>query len=327
MDLCPILFFINELKEFVMRKFIEFVFYATAIVMTYLSGSGIQAAETYTYRDLVKRLTDVELLAVLPQPDERVAMASSYDRASRFDSDTNSYFHWDANADGDGCVRKEGDLIVMADIQGPGCIWRIWSAAPSEGHVKIYLDGEEIPTIDMPFYAYFNRTIQNSPFTRPNLVYIAGEETEKTPNVPGCNNYTPIPFQKSCKIVAEPKWGAYYHFNYTQFPEGTRVPTFSMKLSTEDAAALDEADRILGCCGTNPAPVKAGQKVESNHLTVPAGQSMTVAEISGTQAITMLKVKTDLPKDAGQQRILLRQLMVQITWDNEQTPAVLAPLV
>ena len=25
----------------------------------------------------------------------------------------------------------------MAEMKGPGCIWRIWSAAPGGGHVKI----------------------------------------------------------------------------------------------------------------------------------------------------------------------------------------------
>ena len=34
-------------------------------------------------------------------------------------------------------------MQVMAEMEGPGCIWRIWSALAEQGHVKIYLDGIE----------------------------------------------------------------------------------------------------------------------------------------------------------------------------------------
>ena len=60
----------------------------------------------------------------------------------------------------------------------------------------------------------------------------------------GYNNYTPIPYQKSCKIVADKGWGAYYQFVYTTFPKGTDVPTFKREISAEDDAALDEAIRL-----------------------------------------------------------------------------------
>ena len=38
----------------------------------------------------------------------------------------------------------------------------------------------------------------------------------------GQNLYMPIPYQKSCKIVADEGWGAYYHFTYGTFPKGTQ---------------------------------------------------------------------------------------------------------
>jgi len=126
------------------------------------------AAETLTYPDLVSRLTDMEHLAVLPPAGEKGALASSYDRKSKYDEATDSYIAWDANADGGDSIRKEGEGIVMAEIQGPGCIWRIWAAAAKEGHIKIYLDGAEASTVDLPFIGYFDRS--HEPFTRPNLV-------------------------------------------------------------------------------------------------------------------------------------------------------------
>jgi hypothetical protein len=204
----------------------------------------------------------------------------------------------------------------MADLTGPGCIWRIWSATVGAGHVKIYLDGADTPAVDLPFSGYFDG--KNEPFTRPNLVYLT---TAK-----GYDNYTPIPFQKSCKIVAEKAWGKYYHFNYTQFPAGTVLPTFHLPLGADDLKALDRADHIFSQAGQNPFPDRPGQKTANLNVTVPKGGTSLVSELSGPLAITELKVKSDWPTDVEAQRMLLAQLTVSITWDDAAAPAVWAPL-
>lgn len=152
-------------------------------------------AVTMTYPDLVRRLTDLEHLAVLPTAGERGELASSYERKSRYDAATDRYIEWDANGDGyggdgAGVIRLEGDRAVLADIQGPGCVWRLWSADPLKGRLSIYLDGMETPAVELPAADFFNGG--SEPFTRPQLVYL--------PRAKGANNYTPIPFQKSCKI-------------------------------------------------------------------------------------------------------------------------------
>ncbi len=82
-------------------------------------------AARLTYPDLVDRLVNLEHLALPPLAGERGEQCSSYDRASRWDAGKQTYVGWDANGDGDGCIRKEGDRIVMAEIDGPGCVWRI----------------------------------------------------------------------------------------------------------------------------------------------------------------------------------------------------------
>ena len=79
----------------------------------------------------------------------------------------------------------------------------------------------------------------------------------------GWNNYTPIPYQKSCKIVADPGWGDYYHFTYGTFPKGTQVPTFKRELSAAELAALDEANAILSKCGFGAGESSRGGKVWS----------------------------------------------------------------
>ncbi|MHC4570048.1 MAG: hypothetical protein ACYTE3_30360, partial [Planctomycetota bacterium] len=122
-------------------------------------GAGRQspaaAAETLTYVDLVNRLTDLEHLATLPPPGEKCQQWSSYDRRSKYDELSGKYINWAANGDGTGIIRKDGDDLVFAEMEGPGVIWRIWSALAKAGHVRIYLDGAEEPAVDLPFIGYF----------------------------------------------------------------------------------------------------------------------------------------------------------------------------
>ncbi len=285
-------------------------------------------AENLTYPELVKRMTNLESLPLLPTNGEKAGLASSYDRSSQYDAANDKYINWGANDDGLGIVRSEGDTEVLAEIKGPGCIWRSWSAAADNGFVKIYLDGNETPVIDLPFHILFDPN--KGPFHWPNLAYRAAGTVGW---VPGSNLYVPIPFQKSCKIVGRKStaekqsgWGKYFQFSYTQFAPGTTVPTFTLPLSSEDSAALDQANTVLGQCGQDPAGDRPGQKIETPAITVPAGGKSTVVDLKGPEAITAIKVKLDLPQDVEAQRNLLRQLTIRITWDDEKNASVWSPL-
>jgi len=278
-----------------------------------IGATGL-AAEKFTYPDLVKRLTDLQHLATLPPPGETTRQWSSYDRASQYDEAAGKYVHWDANGDNAGIIRREGDQEVLAEMEGPGCIWRIWSATPKEGHVKIYLDGAAEPAVDLPFTGYFDG--KNAPFTRPLLVH--------TTSANGFNNYTPIPYQKSCKIVADKNWGAYYHFVYTTFPKGTEVPTFKRELSSLESEALDAANTALGDCGPKPI-CETASSVEGDRVAVAAQGGMTGCKIDGPRAIGLIAVKVELPPSPAD-RDVLRELVLQIKWDGETQPSVWCPL-
>ena len=280
-----------------------------------LAGSAlVSAASSLSYPDLVKRLTDLEHLATLPTEGESTAQWSSYDRASKYDVASGKYIRWDANGDGGGYIRQEGGQFVFAEMEGPGCIFRIWSAAPEQGHVRIYLDGASEPAVDLPFKGYFDG--KNPPFNRPALVHTAAL---------GWNNYVPIPYQKSCKIVADKGWGSYFHFGYTTFPKGTAVPTFKRELSSDDAAALDTADAIWARRGDAAFAHRTGEKQVTVKTVVKAGGTTRVAKLVGPQAITILRVKVDLPP-TPEDRNVLRELSLRIRWDGEAAASVWAPL-
>ena len=273
------------------------------------------SAETLTYADLADRLIDLQRLAVLPEPGETCAQWSSYNRASRYDVATGTYVDWSRNGDGHGFIRKEDATLVLAEMQGPGCIWRIWSAGPMDGHVKIYLDGAPEPAVDLPFSGYFNR--ENPPFIYPSLVYEASS---------GRNCYVPIPYQKSCKIVAEGRWGAFYHFTYSTFPEGTEVPTLKLPLSPSQCDALQNVDDFLSNqLGANPSPNTESEVVAAN-LTISPGSSATAANLEGERAVTSLVVKIPASMSLDEAASVLRNTLLRITWDGEDEPAVWAPL-
>ncbi len=258
--------------------------FAVAVVCWEWNVASASAAVTLSYADLVKRLIDVEHLAVLPPAGETCAQWSSWDRASEYDAKSGKYVHWDANDDGPAFIRQEGDQIVLAEMQGPGCIFRTWSALAEQGHVKIYLDGNERPVVDLPFVNYFSG--DTAPFAYPSLSYNLADQ-----NCRGQNLYFPIPYQKSCKIVADPGWGRYYHFVYVTFPRGTNVPTFSAELARDHHAALQQVNDFLAqAMGSDPAGKRTGEAMERGTVSVDAGAAAALA-LPGPRAITGIRGK------------------------------------
>jgi hypothetical protein len=272
-------------------------------------------ASEMSYVDLVNRITDLEGLAVLPAAGEKCAQWSSYDRASKYDEPTGKYVAWDANGDGGGVIRMEGDEAVFAEMEGPGCIWRMWSALAGRGNVKIYLDGASEPVFDMPFSSYFDYSIDE--FNLRSLINIVSE---------GRNGYVPIPYQKSCKIVADKDWGAYFQFTYSTFPKGTIVPTFKRDLSSDDIMALKQTDKFLTFrLGRDPAGVRKGETAETKSLTLAPGSNNVVTKLTGPRAITSIRLAIDPAwgDNAAQQ---LREAVLKISWDGDKQPSVWVPL-
>ena len=218
-----------------------------AVALCWACGAVTGCAPKLTYQDLVRRVTDLESLAVAPLPGETCSQWSSYDRASKYDAKTDQYIDWGANGDGDGSSAARATSIVMAEMQGPGCIWRIWSAAPRKGHVRIYLDGATEPAVDLPFEGYFDG--KNEPFTRPTLVHNAAS---------GQNNYIPIPYASPARSSPTRTGGSTTTSLTRTFPRGTQVPTFNRHLTKDEAAALDLADRQAAVAGDDPLRAAQG---------------------------------------------------------------------
>jgi hypothetical protein len=294
-------------------------FPALAAITLLALASTARAEPTLTYADLIHRMTDLARLAELPDAGEKCGQCSSYDRASRYDEKTGKYVNWDANGDGNGIIRTEGDRVVMAEMKGPGCIWRIWSAAAGKGHVRIFLDDQPEPAVDLPFIAYFDG--RHAPFQYPALSY----DMTKTGSA-GQDLYFPIPYRKSCKVVADKDWGAYYHFTYATYPQGTVLPTFSAELAGRHAGMLKAADRFLAeGLGTDPAGKRPGQETLARSVRVAPGETARVARLDGPRVITALWAKAAFSNRADE-IAGLRRMALRITWDGQAKPAVWCPL-
>ena len=280
-------------------------------------GSCADAAVSYSYGDLIGTLTNLEHLAELPLAGEKSAEWTSRDRASTYDSASGQYLKWNANNDGTGNLGTQADGgIIMAQMNGPGCIWRIWSGQVGTGHVKIFLDGSNIPAVDFAFQDYFNRS--QFPFNYPALTYtVCG----------GFDSYLPIPYNVSCKVVAYGSWGQYFHFNYSSFGAGVTVPTFTTNLTTAEQGALSNVnDFFINHLGSDPAVMRSGEITITNSYALAPGQSVTNLDLNAQGAITAFKVRVKNIAGASASWQALRELTVSMYWDAQATPSVWAPL-
>ena len=116
-----------------------------------------------------------------------VGSVSSYDRTGGNDDGFSGKYSF---------VAREDDGLVIADLQGPGVIYRIWTPTPTEDMVEFFFDGESQPRIRVKFRELFTGGAE--PFVAPLVGYGAG----------GFYCYVPLPFEKSCRVLVCAQAGA-----------------------------------------------------------------------------------------------------------------------
>ena len=186
--------------------------FAIATVLSCAAVSAARAEQTLTYPDLVGRMTDLQRLSTLPATGERCArrrVTTAPASMTRRPASTST-----------GVQRRRrrhhsqrGRQVVVAEIEGPGCIWRIWSAAAGQGHVEIYLDGEA----SRPSICRSRTTspASTAPFNYPMLSYNLAKV--------GCQGQKPLRADPLPEIVQDrgrPELGRLLPFHLQHLSEG-----------------------------------------------------------------------------------------------------------
>jgi hypothetical protein len=266
-----------------------------------------------TFESLLAEMTDLEILARMPDLPYSCKQFSSYDRKST-DPAVLTDENWFANDDRGQHLRVEerngAQEHVMMEVEGPGAIVRIWSANPEKAEiVRVYLDGAELPTIEMALTDMLGG--ETAPFVSP----LSGERGE------GWNMYFPIPYARHCKVTAS-KRDFYYHVNYRTYEVGTRVETFSMALAEKHADLVQHTAAALS------APYEAfkqpdGTPLKSDYaVDVAAGATAHVALSSGPAVLCRFTAKVE----AEDIEAALRGCLIEIVFDDQERPSVQAPL-
>ena len=308
------------------------------IVVLFLSfffmfNTGL-AQQQLTYPDLIKRLYDFEYLATPPHVGEASGNFSSYDRNSKYNPDLDKYENWNANRDGTGFIRKEGNNQVIFEKEGPGVIWRIWSAlALAGGNIKIYVDHGTEPIIDMTYSNFFDQINEDGIETPKSWGSLSAYPSVNLPNLMptlsrGRNRFIPIPYKKHCKIVLEEGWGYYYHITYSTFSDKqVQLPEFDGYHRKDDTIALAEADRVLGNRGFKNKEYLTSI-IDRKNIRLRGKKNFRVAQYKGNSAITHFNIRYDVHdyNNEEQREELLKNIWIRITWDDDQKESVMVPI-
>ena len=299
------------------------------LLLALLVAASADAAQVRDYTYFLNELVNLDGLPLL-QDGVISAQASSYDRTSRYDAETDEYIEWGANADWGQYIREDEETKegVMAELEGPGCILRMWSASP-QGVIRFYLDGDTKPTYEFDFKKLFTGEIE--PFIRP-LVWQRGVVLGGTNPASDC--YVPIPFAKSCKVTTvllnedgTPKDIPRYHYQigYKLYPKDWKVETFRLPLKPKYKAALDEAARLWENCGEDPQPLRRRrareQREQVSTIKVKPGETTKLFDLTGPATIRQFHA-TVKSKDA----YAGRKVVLRAFWDGAEEPSVLTPI-
>lgn len=291
------------------NKKMRFVWAALLLVLL----AGKMKAQEVTMQSLLREMVDREKLTEFPTDVlYRTLQASSYNRASVAPDQPG----WFTDADGVSCIRteknKKGETEwVLMEDKGPGAITKMWAVCFYYGledtkgaNLKIYLDGEEEPTI----FCNFFELVQGKNFVKPPLA----AETRRAGNC-----YLPIPYAKSCKVTMDKK--VFYNIiNYRSYPEGTPVRTFTMDEFQRSESLIDSVNQVLakGCIQDDKAFRESGKTIRKQQTLAP-GESLrlTVDNKRKSGAVRLLTVRLKADDEAQ----ALRSTVLKAAFDGEQT--------
>lgn len=266
------------------------------IVVMLLSLHGLSAQGLL---DELQNLYMIDRLAEY-RDDGLVEQFSSYDPSGKNDDGFSGKHSF---------IRIEDGNQVIAEMQGPGVINRIWTPTPSSDTIQFFFDGEKKPRISMPFDKLF--TSDSFPFLGP----VCGHE------IGGYYCYLPIPYEESCKVVYKGKM-RFYQLQYRTYPAKANICSFSMDWDENEKIALRTAVDIWSKSGTNCLEdIYEDFKIQSSEISISPGEIKDVFSHRGGGRIIGIEIE-GLEKLHKQNN----RLVFKAKWDNDENWAVSAPI-
>ena len=210
---------------------------------------------------------------------------------------------------------------VLLDVDGPGCIHRIFVGMVAPQHVgtriQIFLDGGKKPTFDMPITEFFD--YKNGPLPYPLVFH---------KSYPG--TLFPIPYAKHCLVqlvndqYGKPGWNDflwsnYWQVTYTRYPASVKVKSLSWPLDENEKTELEQTCQAWLKAESSPPAEPAKWAVEKSAPLGPDEELLF--KIPGKGVIRQMRVQVDpaTPETLG-------NLRMRIVWDGAASPSVDAPV-
>jgi len=190
---------------------------------------------------------------------------------------------------------------ILANIEGPGCVYRVWSAYPS-GRIKFYLDGDKEPALSCSFKKFLEGECKDLPkeFSVGRTAY-----------------YLPVCFEESIVITAPGfHFPGYYQVSYQTYDRGVRVESFDAD-QVSAQPRLEEALELW-----KSGPLARAKDLAWRKATVEPGRGKcaTAVRLSGPAIIRRLSLKN--PGDPADP---LPAIRLRIRFDGEDIPSVDLP--
>ncbi len=210
---------------------------------------------------------------------------------------------------------------VLLDIDGPGCIHRIFVGVVRPEHaqtrIQIFLDQSEQPLIDMPMTEFFD--YEEGPIPYP-LVF--------------CKSYPgtlfPIPYAEHCRIQlvhadqAKPgfkpaAWSNYWQVVHTTYPPGTRIKSLIWPPSKAEEHEIElTCQAWLKAESARPDMLSA--EIVEKTFSLDVGRSEQIT-LDGCGAIRQMQMAVEPATPE-----VLAGLRMQIAWDGAPWPSVDVPV-
>jgi hypothetical protein len=263
-------------------------------------GGAPGGGETHDLSYFLRRLRQLDHLPRLER--WHTAMASTWDRSGGNDDDVDF-------------KGLKGDTNVLLDVDGPGCVHRLFTGLRGKQldgtRLQIYLDRQPTPLADMPANEFFNEAV--GPFPYPLL---------SVGTYPG--THFPIPFSRHIRIqlassAAEKNWGVYWQITYSTYPAGTDVRSLSWPLS---AAERDELEQTTGAWAVGMRlPARAPDRWSHQQSFALGPGDKRVLPLAGCGVIRQLRLGVS-PRTAKN----LTGLRLRMRWDGAGQASVDVPL-